>query len=81
VTTDVSSLYVIDNYWIYQALDNIIYKSADVQKELQAAQTKTNSFLACVATIDNRKGSPTYASCAKKADPTYDGYMSDEVTP
>ena len=81
VTADISSLYVIDNYWIYQALDNIIYKSADTQAELQAAQTKTNSFLACVATIDNRKGSPTYASCAKKADPTYDGYMSDEGAP
>lgn len=81
VTTDVSSIYMVDTYWIYQALDRIIYKEADVQKELLDAQTKTNAFLTCVATIENRKGSPTYASCAKKADPSYDGYMSDEANP
>ncbi len=80
-TNDYSNPAYIETYWLYQALDNVVNRKADIVQELQKAQTKTNDFLACVATIDGSKKSPTYATCAKKADPDYSGYMSDEVVP
>lgn len=81
VTTDATTAYMLEPYWLYQALDNVIIKKADLGKSLNDAQTKTNNYLACIATIDGSRTTPTYASCAKKADPKYEGYMSDEVTP
>lgn len=81
ITTDASNAYMLEPYWLYQALDNIILKKADVRLSLSDAQTKTNKYMECIATIDGSSKSPTYASCAKKADANYEGYMSDEVTP
>lgn len=81
VTTDVSSSYNIESYWLFQALDAIMQKKADPHQALLNAQTRSNDYMACIATIDGSKQSPTYASCAKKADPNYNGYMVDENTP
>jgi ABC-type glycerol-3-phosphate transport system substrate-binding protein len=65
-----------ESYWLFQALDNILNKKADVAAELATAEKLTNTYLTCVATMATTN--KTNAQCAKEADPTYKGYMTDE---
>lgn len=84
VTTDSSSQYMIEQYWLLEALDTVLNKKTDLAGALAKAQTATNAYMECVAKIIPNtpagKGD-TNASCAKKVDPNYMGYMSDEVIP
>lgn len=68
--------YTFESYWLFQALDNILNKKADVTAELTAAEKFTNTYQSCVATMGTT--GKTNAECAKEADPTYTGYMTDE---
>jgi uncharacterized membrane protein YccC len=68
--------YNFESYWLFQALDNILNKNADVTAELTTAEKLTNTYQACVATMATTN--KTNAQCAKEADPNYKGYMTDE---
>jgi multiple sugar transport system substrate-binding protein len=68
--------YNFEAYWLFQALDNILNKKADVTAELTTADKLTNAYQACVATMATT--GKTNAQCAKEVDPNYKGYMTDE---
>ncbi len=68
--------YGFESYWLFQALDNILSKKADVTAELTAAEKFTNAYQECVATMETT--SKTSAQCAKEVDPSYKGYMTDD---
>lgn len=76
ITGDTYAQYSFESYWLFQALDNILTKKADVAAELTTAEKLTNAYQACVATMDT--SGKTNAQCAKEADPNYKGYMTDE---
>jgi ABC-type glycerol-3-phosphate transport system substrate-binding protein len=84
VTTDSNSQYMVEQYWLVEALDTVLNKKADLTGALAKAQTATNAYLDCAAKIVPNtpagKGD-TNATCAKKADPSYMGYMTDEAMP
>jgi ABC-type glycerol-3-phosphate transport system substrate-binding protein len=84
VTTDSNSQYMVEQYWLVEALDTVLNKKADLTGALAKAQTATNAYLDCAAKIIPNtpagKGD-TNATCAKKADPNYMGYMTDEAMP
>ena len=84
VTSDSNSQYMVEQYWLIEALDTVLNKKADLAGALTKAQTATDTYLDCVAKITPNtplgKGD-TNATCAKKADPNYMGYMTDEATP
>lgn len=84
VTTDSNSQYMVEQYWLVEALDTVLNKKADLTGALAKAQTATNAYLDCAAKIIPNtpvgKGD-TNATCAKKADPNYMGYMTDETIP
>lgn len=84
ITSDSNSQNMIEQYWLIEALDTVLNKKANLAGALAKAQTATNAYLACTAKIlpntPAGKGD-TNASCAKKADPNYKGYMTDDVTP
>jgi ABC-type glycerol-3-phosphate transport system substrate-binding protein len=84
VTGDSNSQYMVEQYWLIEALDTVLNKKADLAGALTKAQTATDTYLDCVAKITPNtplgKGD-TNATCAKKADPNYMGYMTDEATP
>jgi len=75
-TGDTYGHYSFESYWLFQALDNILSKKADVTAELTSAERLTNAYQACVATMAT--SGKTNAQCAKEVDPTYKGYMADE---
>jgi hypothetical protein len=84
VTTDSNSQYMVEQYWLIEALDTVLNKKADLAGALTKAQTATNTYMECVANINPNAAAgngDTSASCAKKADPTYMGYMTDEANP
>lgn len=68
--------YNFESYWLFQALDNILNKKADITAELTAADKYTNDYQACIATMATTN--KTNAQCAKEADPNYKGYMTDD---
>jgi hypothetical protein len=84
VTTDNNSQYMVEQYWLIEALDTVLNKKADLAGALAKAQTATNAYMECTSKIIPNtppgKGD-TNASCAKKADPTYMGYMTDDAIP
>lgn len=84
VNTDSNSQYMVEQYWLIEALDIVLNKKADLVGALTKAQTATNAYIDCVAKIAPNtpagKGD-TNATCAKKADPNYMGYMTDEAVP
>jgi ABC-type glycerol-3-phosphate transport system substrate-binding protein len=75
-TGDTYAHYNFESYWLFQALDNILNKKADVAAELTTAEKLTNAYQVCVATMTT--SGKTNAQCAKEVDPTYKGYMTDE---
>ena len=75
-TGDTYGHYSFESYWLFQALDNILSKKADVTAELTSAERLTNAYQACVATMAT--SGKTNAQCAKEVDPTYKGYLADE---
>jgi multiple sugar transport system substrate-binding protein len=76
LTGDPYAHFSFESYWLFQALDNILNKKADVAAELATAEKLTNAYLTCVDTMATTN--KTNAQCAKEADPTYKGYMTDE---
>ena len=77
VTTD-SNAYMVEQYWLIEALDTVINKQADLAGALTKAQTATNAYMECAANIIPNDPAGTLR-CAKKADPTYMGYMTGEA--
>jgi ABC-type glycerol-3-phosphate transport system substrate-binding protein len=51
VTTDSNSQYMVEQYWLIEALDTVLNKKADLTGALTKAQTTTNTYMACVAKI------------------------------
>ena len=72
---DSSSVYAFESYWLFEALDNIVYKQANPATALERAQELTNSYQACIVT-DSDQG-VDYAKCALAADPNYKGYLTN----
>ena len=71
-----NSFYMFEGYWLNEALDMILTKKADPTLELTKAQETTNAYLACAAETDPKTGS--LLECAKKVDPNYKGYLTDQ---
>ena len=65
----------VDLYWFYKAIDETITKGANLAEGMQTANDLTIKHLACVA--ETKKA----ATCAKKVDPTYNGYNTEDVDP
>jgi hypothetical protein len=62
----------IDLFWFFRAVDRAL-QGKDLDRELADAQAKTEQFVACV------RGGEAPLSCAKQADPTYEGRAGDEA--
>jgi multiple sugar transport system substrate-binding protein len=60
----------IDLFWFFRAADRAL-QGEDLDRELADAQAKTEQFVACARGGDSR------LTCAKQADPTYDGHARD----
>jgi ABC-type glycerol-3-phosphate transport system substrate-binding protein len=60
----------IDLFWFFRAADRAL-QGEDLDRELADAQAKTEQFVACA------RGSDTPLTCAKQADPTYEGRAED----
>ncbi|HEU4328641.1 MAG TPA: extracellular solute-binding protein [Roseiflexaceae bacterium] len=61
-----------ETYWYYRAVDRVLRgEERDLERALADAQNLAEEFLSCT----RAGGAP--ATCAKQADPTYDGSLSD----
>ena len=67
---------MFEGYWLNEAIDMMLTKKADPTLELTKAQETTNAYLACAAETDPKTGS--LLECAKKVDPNYKGYLTDQ---
>lgn len=72
---DSNSVYAFESYWLFEALDTIVYKQANPATALERAQELTNSYQACI--VANNGQNVDYAKCALTADPNYKGYLSN----
>lgn len=78
---DASSIYAFESYWLFEALDNIVYKQANPATALERAEKLTNSYQACIVTNSDPSKGIDYAKCALEADPDYKGYLTSPAEP
>lgn len=71
-------------FWLNRAFDNYVLKDADLETELQDAQTYASTFLECImnvppvdpATTPSPDAFKGYTDCALKSDPSITGLFS-----
>lgn len=74
---DMNAMYgQIDFYWFFKAISEAIEGQASLSEGLAMAQKLTSAYAECISKTPDKP-----ATCAKQADPTYEGYNTDDLVP
>lgn len=71
--SNIYDVYRLDTYWLFKAIDEAQQGKADLRTALAEAQQTTNVYMECLATQKDK-----FATCAKQADPAYQGYNVED---
>ena len=63
-----------DLYWLFKAIDDAAKGERPLEEGLADAQAKTTTYVTCMVREDQKKP----ATCAKEADPQYNGYNTQD---